>query len=139
MNVKYIFFGKQKVAAHKLRGPMLGLQVDAKEVIEALPNCRSHKTNMQTMVRLPDNIYEVHFKTDGDSGEVVAEGCNKVIDETKSKDVIVVTGSDGAPNNTSEDTGTHTRIEHHCGRPLQRCICNKHTGGNYLIFYKHHF
>ena len=26
-------------------------------------------------------------------------------------------------------TGTHTRIEHHCGRPLQRCICSKHTGG----------
>ena len=23
----------------------------------------------------------------------------------------------------------HTRIEHHCGRPLQRCICSKHTGG----------
>ena len=100
-----IYFGKQKIAAHKLRGPMLGLQVDAKEVIEALPNCKSHKINMFTMIRLPELTFDAHFKADGDSGEIIAKGCIEVIDETKSKDVALVTGSDGAPCNTSEDTG----------------------------------
>ena len=130
-----IFFGKQKIEAHKLRGPMLGLQVDAKEVTEALPNCKSHKTNMLTMIRLPEQIYEDHFKADGDTGEIVAEGCIKIIDDTNSKDEVIVSGSDGAGNNTSENTGTHTRIEQHCGRPLQRCICNKHTGGNIFTYH----
>ena len=100
-----IYFGKLKIAAHKLRGPMLGLQVDAKEVIEALPNCKSHKINMFTMIRLPELTFDAHFKADGDSGEIIAKGCIEVIDETKSKDVALVTGSDGAPCNTSEDTG----------------------------------
>ena len=132
-----ILFGREKIAAHKLRGPMLGLQVDAKEVIEALPNCKSHKTNMLTMVRLPENEYEDHFKADGDTGEIVAEGCIDIIDDTNSKDEVIVTGSDGAGNNTSPDTGTHVRIERHCGRPLQRAICNKHTGGNIFPYSLH--
>ena len=100
-----IIFGREKIAAHKLRGPMLGYQVDAKEVIEALPNCKSHKTNMLTMNRLPEQDYEEHWAADGDSGEVVAEGVIKVIDDTNSKDSALVGASDGAPNNTSEDTG----------------------------------
>ena len=100
-----IIFGREKIAAHKLRGPMLGYQVDAKEVIEALPNCKSHKTNMLTMNRLPEQDYEEHWAANGDSGEVVAEGVIKVIDDTNSKDSALVGASDGAPNNTSEDTG----------------------------------
>ena len=124
-----ILFGKEKIAEHKLKGPMMGLQVDAKEVTEALPNCKSHRTNMLTVVRLPQNDYEDHFKANGDTGEIVAEGCIRIIEATQSKDTLLVTGSDGAPNNTSEKTGTHVRIEKYCDRPLQRGICNKHTTG----------
>ena len=60
---------------------------------------------MFTMIRLPELTFDAHFKADGDSGEIIAKGCIEVIDETKSKDVALVTGSDGAPCNTSEDTG----------------------------------
>ena len=124
-----LMFGREKIAQHKLKGPMQGIQVDAKQCDEALPNCRSHKVNMLTVVRMPENEYEDHFKSEGDGGKDVAKGCIEILEATNSKDSLLVTSSDGAANNTSPNVGTHKLIEDYCDRPLQRCICNKHTTG----------
>ena len=106
-----IMFGREKIAAHKAKGPMLGIQTDAKKCEEALPNCRSHTVQMMTSVRLPENDYADHWVSQKDTGEEVGKGTIKVLKDTNSKDHALVTGSDGAANNTSPDTGSHKHIE----------------------------
>ena len=106
-----LIFGREKIAAHKAKGPMLGIQTDAKKCEEALPNCRSHTVQMMTSVWLPENDYADHWVSEKDSGEEVGKGTIKVLKDTNSKDHALVTGSDGAANNTSPDTGSHKHIE----------------------------
>ena len=53
----------------------------------------------------------MHWVSKKDTGEEVGKGTIKVLKDTNSKDHALVTGSDGAANNTSPDTGSHKHIE----------------------------
>ena len=55
---------------------------------------------MMTSVRLPENDYADHWVTKSDAGVDVGKGTIKVLKDTNSKDHALVTGSDGAANNT---------------------------------------
>ena len=50
--------------------------------------------------------YAGHFKS-SERGLAIGAGVSDIIDDTESKDAVLVTKSDGSPNNTSTDVGSH--------------------------------
>ena len=78
-------------------------------------NNKKAKPNIVTVVGLPiatdedpePNVeYAGHFKS-SEKGLAIGAGVSDIIDDTESKDAVLVSKSDGSPNNTSADVGTH--------------------------------
>ena len=109
-------YGKEIIEKRKSeQRPYLALESDGKEVFEPFGNNQKEKHNFVTTVGLPiatdeDPEPEVefasHFKSK-ETGLAIGTGVAKTIDDSNSKDVILVSKSDGSPNNTSPDVGSH--------------------------------
>ena len=109
-------YGKEILEERKAKQrPYIALESDGKEVFEPFGNNQKKKHNFVTMVGLPiptdeDPEPEVefasHFKS-RETGLAIAAGVSTTIDDSGSKDKVLVSKSDGSPNNTSPDVGSH--------------------------------
>ena len=109
-------YGKELLNERKAKQrPYLAVESDGKEVFEPFGNNQKEKHNFVTTVGLPiatdeDPEPEVefasHFKSK-ETGLAIGTGVAKTIDDSNSKDVILVSKSDGSPNNTSPEVGSH--------------------------------
>ena len=126
-------YDKEQIEIHKekIKG-IQALKMDGKKVHELLPHNQKSEEgeNFVTFIREPQNDF-VHVEKCGESGVEIAAASCKIIDDSDSKDIVLITGSDGSANNTSPDVGAHVLIEIHVGRPLHRSICSFHMGGMY--------
>ena len=118
----HVRYGKEILEERKTKQrPYIALESDGKEVFEPFGNNRKAKQNIVTVVGLPiatdeDPDPEVefasHFKS-SEKGIAIAAGVSDTIDDSGSKDVVLVSKSDGSSNNTSPDVGTHRVSYHH--------------------------
>ena len=109
-------YGREIIEKRKSQQrPYLAVESDGKEVFESFGNNKTEKHNFVTTVGLPiatdeDPEPEVefasHFKSK-ETGLAIGTGVAKMIDDSKSKDVVLVTKSDGSANNTSPEVGSH--------------------------------
>ena len=109
-------YGKELLEKRKVKQrPYLAIESDGKECYEPYGNNKKAKPNFVTTVGLPiatddDPEPEVefasHFKS-SEKGIAIAAGVSDTIDDSGSKDALLVTKSDGSANNTSPDVGSH--------------------------------
>ena len=109
-------YGKELLEERKAKQrPYLAIESDGKEVLVPVGNNKKEKHNFVTTVGLPiatdeDPEPEVefasHFKS-RETGLAIAAGVSTTIDDSGSKDKVLVSKSDGSPNNTSPDVGSH--------------------------------
>ena len=109
-------YGKEIVEEWKAKQrPYLAVESDGKEAFEPFGHNKEAKHNFVTTVGLPvptdeDPEPEVefasHFKS-RETGLAIANGVCELIDDSKSKDAVLVSKSDGSANNTSPDVGSH--------------------------------
>ena len=117
-------YGKEIVEEWKAkRRPYLAVESDGKEAFEPFGHNKEAKHNFVTTVGLPvptdeDPEPEVefasHFKS-RETGLAIANGVCELIDDSKSKDAVLVSKSDGSANNTSPDVGSHKVKKSLCG------------------------
>ena len=109
-------YGKEIVKERKAKlRPYIALEIDGKSVHEPIGHNKTVIRNFATVVGLemaseedpePEVDYAGHFKS-RETGLALANGTNEIIEDSGSKDTLLVTKSDGSPNNTSSDKGMH--------------------------------
>ena len=109
-------YGKETLEQRKLdQQPYVSLAIDGKEVHEPFGNGKIQKHNFATVVGLevaseenpePEENYADHFKS-RETGLALANGTSEIIEDSGSMETLLVTKSDGSPNNTSPDVGMH--------------------------------
>ena len=109
-------YGKELLEERKAKQrPYLAIESDGKECFEPHGNNKMSKSNIVTTVGLPIATdddpepkveFASHFKS-SEKGIAIAAGVSDTIDDSGSKDVVLVTKSDGSINNTSPDVGSH--------------------------------
>ena len=106
---------EEAIEEFKRKRPYIALEIDGKEVDELLPHNKKQRINAVTVVGLeiaseddpePAVEYAGHFES-REKGLALANKTCEIIEDTGSKDTLLVTKSDGSPNNTSPDVGMH--------------------------------
>ena len=109
-------YGKEILEARKAKQrPYIAIESDGKEVLTPIGNNKTVKRNFVTTVGLPTPTtedpepeveYASHFES-RETGLAIANGVSETIEDSGSKDDLFVSKSDGSPNNTSPDVGSH--------------------------------
>ena len=108
-------YGKERIEQFKRKRPYIAIECDGKQVNEPLHHNKKRRINAVTVVGLeiaseddpePKVEYAAHFES-RETGLALANETCKVIEDTGSKDILLVTKSDGPANNTSPDVGMH--------------------------------
>ena len=109
-------YGKEILEERKAKQrPYIAIEADGKEVHTPIGNNKTVKRNFITVVGLPiptaedpepEVEYASHFQS-RETGLAIASGVSETIEDSESKDDLFVSKSDGSPNNTSPDVGSH--------------------------------
>ena len=122
--------GKQTLETHAVKcSNLLELDFDGTTCPEALPHNQSKTTHFLGM---SDGLasegitsYVNHEKCRG-SGLAMSEALIRTIDDTNSRDSLLVMGSDNTAANSSPTVRAHCLVEQNLKRPLQRNYCLNH-------------
>ena len=115
-----------------LTGLMFDERIDKSLTNKGFGENNSWKTSVEreehcSCVGFPEEFYMGHVVPDGGSGKSLADSLVLFLEEREADTTqLTVLLSDGCPKMTGWDNGTHTYIERHFRRPMQRVFCITH-------------